>query len=97
MELKDLLKSLAELDEMEASDGMNLAEAEEKDLEDLANKDEMESEDGMNIIEDLNESSKNRVKVNVFYDGEKIDELEFSHDLPDGYDKAKITTEIEVI
>ena len=28
MELKDLLKSLAELDEMEAEDGMNLAESE---------------------------------------------------------------------
>lgn len=97
MELKDLLKSLAELDEMEAADGMNIAESEEKDIKDLANKDEMEAEDGMNIVEDLNESSKNRVKVDVFYDGEKIDGFEFSHDLPDGYDKDKITTEIEVI
>ena len=77
MDVKELIDSLAEFDEMEDETGLNTVKAELK--------------------EDLNESSTNRVKVNVFYDGEKIDGFEFSQDLPKDYDINKITTEVEVI
>ena len=84
MELKELIDSLAKFDEMESEDGLNTIKVDEK----------AEKKD---IKENLNESSKNRVKVNVFYDGKKIDGFEFSYDLPEDYDLNKITTEIEVI
>ena len=57
MEIKDLLAKIAEYDEMEAPDGMNIVEdkvdeVKEEDIKDLANKDEMEAADGMNLLED---------------------------------------------
>lgn len=84
MELRELIDSLAKFDEMESEDGLNTIKVDEN----------AEKKD---IKENLNESSKNRVKVNVFYDGKEIDGFEFSYDLPEDYDLNKITTEIEVI
>lgn len=52
MDLKELLATLAQYDEMEAVSGMNIAEATEEDIKDLANKDEQEAADGMNLLED---------------------------------------------
>jgi len=80
-DIKELISSLANYDEMEDEDGLNT----------------IKNEDAEELKEDLNESSKNRVKVNVYYDGEKIDGFEFSQDLPDDYDIKKLTTDIEVI
>ena len=74
MELKELLAQLAKFDEMEAQDGMNIAEATEEDIKDLANKDEQEAEDGMNLLEqetneDIdqeNEDAENRRKLRIY-------------------------------
>ena len=63
MEIKDLIAKIAEYDEMEAPDGMNIVEATEEDIKDLANKDEQEAADGMNLLEDetkqVNEGATN--------------------------------------
>lgn len=80
MDVKELIDSLAEFDEMEDETGLNTVKAEKKEIK-----------------ESLDESSTNRVKVNVYYDGEKIDGFEFSQDLPKDFDIKKITTDIEVI
>lgn len=73
MEIKDLIAKIAEYDEMEAPDGMNIVEdkvdeVKEEDIKDLANKDEMEAEDGMNLLEDIdqeNEDAENRRKLRI--------------------------------
>lgn len=74
MEIKDLIAKIAEYDEMEAPDGMNIVEdkvdeVKEEDIKDLANKDEMEAEDGMNLLEDIdqeNEDAENRRKLRIY-------------------------------
>lgn len=74
MEIKDLIAKIAEYDEMEAPDGMNIVEdkvdeVKEEDIKDLANKDEMEAEDGMNLLEDIdqeNEDAENKRKLRIY-------------------------------
>ena len=84
MEIKDLLAKIAEYDEMEAPDGMNIVEATEEDIKDLANKDEQEAEDGMNLLEketneDIdqeNEDAENKRKLRIFVKAyEALEEL----------------------
>ena len=79
MEIKDLLAKIAEYDEMEAPDGMNIVEdkvdeVKEEDIKDLANKDEQEAADGMNLLEketneDIdqeNENAENKRKLRIY-------------------------------